>query len=437
MLSIGYVMSKRITFRDVSAGSTPATALKQDPSKRKKWAIWISVIVISGVVIISAVIAVVLIVLSRKRKEKNQLHLNQLTSDHLISPISFTEKDLSKLDHAYKGKTDIVEPSIFVAISSYRDPELCLTLRDLFEKAYNPDRVYVGIVEQNDPKDPVTCFAKNTLIKGKPVDPNHIRIISFHYKDAKGPTHARAICEGLWKQEEYYMMTDSHMRFEPGWDADLINMTLKSRRPRRTVITMYPEGFEREEKDGAVSYKVGQRRGWRYEQIKKFNEQGILEFESVTTIVPPPKKPLHVPMYGACFVFGHSDILRLVPFHPDTPYLFFGEEMFMAVRLLSHGFDLLGPTHSVCYHLWKREYRKTYWDHDVIALRDKSIQLIKDIMSGKVKDEKYGMGTVRSWQEIQDYLGVEFDNQKFTRPHHPWKIPKNWRELKDEFCVNC
>jgi hypothetical protein len=41
--------------------------------------------------------------------------------------------------------------------------------------------------------------------------------------------------------------------------------------------------------------------------------------------------------------------------------------MFMGVRLLSHGFDLVSPTFSVVYHLWMRDYRKTYWDHDIVV----------------------------------------------------------------------
>ena len=68
--------------------------------------------------------------------------------------------------------------------------------------------------------------------------------------------------------------------------------------------------------------------------------------------------------------------------------------------------------------------------------RDKSIQKIKDIMTGKTREEKHGMGTVRTFKEYCDYLGIDFDNQKFTRPHQPWKLPKNtFTELKDEFCV--
>ena len=46
------------------------------------------------------------------------------------------------------GIENTVHPSkrtVFVAIPSYRDPELQLTVRDLFAKAECPDRIRVGI----------------------------------------------------------------------------------------------------------------------------------------------------------------------------------------------------------------------------------------------------------------------------------------------------
>jgi hypothetical protein len=40
-------------------------------------------------------------------------------------------------------------PTIYLKVASYRD-ELChLTIADAFEKAKHPDRIFVGIVEQN------------------------------------------------------------------------------------------------------------------------------------------------------------------------------------------------------------------------------------------------------------------------------------------------
>jgi [Skp1-protein]-hydroxyproline N-acetylglucosaminyltransferase len=239
--------------------------------------------------------------------------------------IVLDEKLRENLIKKYIDKDQLTRPTILVSISSYRDPELCITLEDLYDKALFPDRIHVGIVEQNDPSDPPTCHATNAKI-----DKKHLKIKTLHYSQAKGPTYARSLCEKHWSGEDYYLMVDSHMRFEPGWDVELIEMILKTRRPRRSIITMYPEGYERNvnHKTGTIEYMINIRKGWRFEQLKKFNDQGIVEFESVSSMKLPPKTPQHVPMYAACFAFSHSDILKIVPYHPDTPYLFFGNKDF-------------------------------------------------------------------------------------------------------------
>jgi hypothetical protein len=47
----------------------------------------------------------------------------------------------------YKGKT------IFIQIASYRDPELRPTLKDLFDKADEPDTLHVCICWQHKEED--------------------------------------------------------------------------------------------------------------------------------------------------------------------------------------------------------------------------------------------------------------------------------------------
>ena len=43
--------------------------------------------------------------------------------------------------------------TIFVQIASYRDPQLLLTLDDMFSNADNPDSIYVGIAWQHSEQD--------------------------------------------------------------------------------------------------------------------------------------------------------------------------------------------------------------------------------------------------------------------------------------------
>jgi hypothetical protein len=49
--------------------------------------------------------------------------------------------------------------TIFVNIAAYRDPECAATVRDLFEKAANPEDIAVAVVLQVEPED-------NLVIKG-------------------------------------------------------------------------------------------------------------------------------------------------------------------------------------------------------------------------------------------------------------------------------
>lgn len=233
------------------------------------------------------------------------------------------KKEIATMKKQFRRKEKLTKSTIFVGISSYRDPELCVTIEDLFKKALNPERITVGIVEQNDPSDPETCHAKNAK-----VDQSKLRITTIKYQDSLGPTFARSQCEKHWKGEEYYLMCDSHMKFETGWDAEVLEMLWKTKRPKRTIITWYCEGYERivHPKTNKISYKLLSRRGWRYEQLTKpFNEEGIIHFESVTTFNTTPKIPQHVPMYSANFAFSHSDILKEVPYQDNTPHLFFGK----------------------------------------------------------------------------------------------------------------
>lgn len=372
--------------------------------------------------------------------EKFLLLQSNTVLDKEISPISMNDVLKSKFIEKYGSMMDIVKSTIFVGIPSYRDPELIITLKDLYNKAVYKDRVYIGVVEQNNTKeDNWKCFSKYFYEKEDPTwGDQHIRCRSLDYTETKGPTWARHLIEELYRGEDYVLMLDSHIRFEPGWDCELLEMIKKTRRPQRTVISVYPEGFEREEdKDTKeVSYKIPHRRYWRIQSLKDFNNDGMLEFESSSDPAIRPGVPMYTNLVGACFYFAHSDMYKLVPFQPNTPFLFFGEELFLSARLWTHGFDIVSPTHSVVYHYWKREYRKTYWENDKDALRRESIQHITDIMNRKKVDPKYGLGEVRSIDQFWDYLGVDFHLKKFTRGKSPWKLPPNYVEFKDTFLLN-
>ena len=50
------------------------------------------------------------------------------------------------------------QPRIFVQIASYRDPDCQWTIKDLFEKAFHPERIFAGIAWQFVEEEDGACF---------------------------------------------------------------------------------------------------------------------------------------------------------------------------------------------------------------------------------------------------------------------------------------
>src|SRR5690349_12094054 len=104
------------------------------------------------------------------------------------------------------------KPRIFVQIASYRDPDCQWTVKDLFEKAAHPERVFVGICWQFI-KGEDDAFFKEPYPR-----PKQVRVHEMDAREAKGVCYARSLTQKLWKDEEFTLQIDSHMRFEQGWD---------------------------------------------------------------------------------------------------------------------------------------------------------------------------------------------------------------------------
>ena len=131
-------------------------------------------------------------------------------------------------------------------------------------------------------------------------------------------------------------------------------------------------------------------------------------------------------LYAGGFNFGPSRVIWDVPY--DTMglhHLFFGEELSMAVRLFTHGYDLYAPEETVCYHLWSRSHRPT---NSALATATKTVETNKKLrklseaivqkqLLGDVKmvGAHCGLGEARTATAFADHLGVDFEKQIFLR----------------------
>jgi hypothetical protein len=304
---------------------------------------------------------------------------------------------------------------IFVQIASYRDPELLPTIRDCIDKAKYPENLTFGICWQHDETESLDEFSKD----------NRFRILDFNWSESKGVCWARNQIQQLYKNEEYTLQIDSHMRFEKNWDETLISMIkqLQEKGHKKPLLTAYVSSYNpKNDPQGRVTVP------WRM-VFDKFIPEGAIFFlpemipnwESLTEPIPSR-------FYSAHFCFTLGQFSKEVQHNPE--FYFHGEEISIAVRAFTHGYDLFHPHKVVLWHEYTREGRTKQWDDDKewYKKNEKSHLLNRKLfgMDGNKQeghDGKYGLGKERTLRDYEKYAGVLFEKrsvQEYTlQKHYP------------------
>jgi hypothetical protein len=298
------------------------------------------------------------------------------------------------------------EPTIFIQIASYRDPECQWTVKDLFDKAEYPDRVSVGICAQCFPDQDRDCF-----IEPSP-RPEQTKIISVLPSESLGVCWARAKTQTLFEDQDYVLMIDSHMRFIPGWDTALIAELARCNSPK-PFLSNYPPSYKPPNQLNPSPQSIVMR-------AKPFNEQGDVRFDG-EALASHPSMPLRGAFLAAGFIFAAGKFVREVPY---DPYMYFDhEEVTIAVRAYTHGWDVFSPPGVFVYHYYyepdKGEKRALHWsdNRDWAHLLNISRARCNYLLAGitpvghpeALKDiTKYGLGSVRTIEEFQTFSGIDF-----------------------------
>ncbi len=355
-------------------------------------------------------------------------------------------------------------PSIFVSIASYRDSETRPTIDALYSMAFKPGRIFTGIVVQLEhgekyDEDIWTSITKSTT-KSLPNE-HQLRVIRIHARDATGPCYARGLCQTLYRDEDYVLQIDSHMRFRKNWDEYLIQTIqdiqkmrqkmsheeeIKMRDSDKILLTTYPVGYTlpnnipketrgtylvpwKFDDEGMLRQRGRLVRQTAFRENQRRNERLDSNADKLDTKAAYDSSVSHAHrhyLYAGGFNFGPSRVIFDVPY--DTMglhQLFFGEELSMAVRLFTHGYDLYAPEESVCYHLWSRSHRPTESSIKPALTKTMKDKKLRKLSQARVKKQLLGdkemigvhcgLGQARSAAAFADRLGVSFDNQTFVR----------------------
>jgi hypothetical protein len=305
---------------------------------------------------------------------------------------------------------------IFIQIASYRDPELIPTIKSMIENAKRPKNLRIGICRQYHPEDKF-----DVLDEFK--DDKRFRVLDVLYTESKGVCWARNQVQQLYDGEEYTMQIDSHMRFEKNWDDEFIKMVkqLQKKGFKKPLLTGYVSSFN-PENDPAERVKEP----WRMVFDRFIPEGAVFFLPETIQGWENLKEPVPSRFYSAHFAFTVGEFSNEVQHDPE--FYFHGEEISIAARAYTFGYDLFHPHKTLVWHEYTRKGRTKQWDDDKDWVTKNNVSHEKNRklfgMDGEqISDEfnPYGFGTERTLKEYEIYSGLRFSRravQQYTLDKH-------------------
>lgn len=257
--------------------------------------------------------------------------------------------------------------SVFLSVATYRDENCFNTVYNAYAKSKNPDKLFIGLVQQNCHSNCKSGVLSNLTVVDVPPDDDcyqkfcetelgqpicakkQVRVLNIDEPESLGPYAARYFSSKLWYGEQWFMQTDAHMTFATHWDATSVAMLKKAPSPK-PILSHYPPGHT-VDLDAKRSMPTSRLCGPVFansdleSQIIRLEGAGLFDKEKL-------EYPGFAPFTAAGYFVAHSDFLREVPFDPFLPWIFMGEEIIMSSRLWTAGYDIFSPSEAVVGHIY-------------------------------------------------------------------------------------
>lgn len=284
--------------------------------------------------------------------------------------------------------------SIFVQISAYHDHELHKTIIDCIAKSSGANALFFGVhVCYKDVDDIVY------------VDLPNVQYVKSKAPDGLGVGQGRYLANEFYNNEDYYLQIDAHTRFVQDWDINLIeDHKLYTSNGCKPILTAYPSGYyydnSRIKYDPAPSVVFAD-----FEKIGDFNKTDFLHQTSMTNELGN----IFTRALSAGHVFASGEVAQI---RPNKKMFNWGEEFLTAIRLFTHGYDLMLPTKQNLYHLYygdRPENQRRLSGQDYPAETDlifaNSQKEITRILSSKIVGDQE-LGSVRTLDEFWYYAKI-------------------------------
>lgn len=238
--------------------------------------------------------------------------------------------------YSFDKKVD-KKSSIFVQISSYHDYELSATILEAMKKSSGKNVINFGVhVIYHENNDIVVPSLKN------------VKLEVSKAPDNLGMGIGRNIAHSFYSGEDYYVQVDSHTMFDQDWDEIFISDIERYKRMgfEKPLLTSYPRNYWYE--NGVRKYDIGGEDHVTYisfhENKDSFRNTRVV---SQTALANDPTTNIFSKSVSGGAIFTVGDFIE-----PNTKIFANGEEIFIAARAWTRGYDLLLPSRHVIYHLY-------------------------------------------------------------------------------------
>ena len=408
---------------------------------------------------------------------KNRLKSIKSTSSENVVEVQHSQQDTPSLQISTPGKQDTNESwdkvgtyyhnnidqnrkgnqRIFVQIAAYRDPELIPTIKDMIERADNPENLRFGICWQYHPDDEYNDDMFEFM------NDDRFQIIKVDARRGHGTCWARHSLQHLWCEDEFTLAIDSHHRFVDHWDSEMKSMYyyMQDQGHEKPLFTGYITSYKPwlENKDGTGERNLGN--GFEVDPwkmiIDRFIPEGAMFFLPTSMERDEQREPIPSRFYSAHFAFASGKMCKEVPHDPN--YYFHGEEISIAVRAYTHGYDLFHPHKIIAYHEYTRKGRPHHWDdnnkssgreYDWYEVNDQCHKRNRILFGMDGEDpnqinfgDEYGFGKVRSVEQFEEYAGINFkqraispDCRDYKTPSYENIIPHDQTEWCKNWCID-
>jgi hypothetical protein len=217
------------------------------------------------------------------------------------------------------------------------------------------------------------------------------------------------------------------------WDTKLIQLVETAESPK-PLFSAAPAAFNSKDGDVYIAHSS-----------YRLNYHGFTADSIICTLadtIPSSLEPRHAVrarFIAAGFIFTRGIICEEVPYDPGL--YFAGEEITMAIRAFTAGYDLFHPTSLMVWHDYHGHERRRHWD-DHVGGRGLTEWRTRDSASkAKVREfltqpyiGRYACGLARPFAAYEAYAGLDFNRrraQDYTRRHgeppNP-PMPADWAD---------